>query len=84
MIFYCTKRRLSNGKCNDSWVISVKTANFKLQLPSIIVFLVFSKNDLTKRYLSSDSVPAHKILQSYVDWENFFIHLRSLTVLHFG
>jgi hypothetical protein len=44
--------------------------------------LIAYKNGLTRS--SVDDLSAYTLLLSHVDWRKLYIHLRSLTVRHFG
>jgi hypothetical protein len=47
------------------------------------IFL-FSQKWSHKFFLSSEDLSEYKISWSYIDWLKFFIHLKSLSVHHFG
>jgi hypothetical protein len=50
----------------------------------MLAFFVFRKNGPTKSCSSPEDLSEYKIPWPYVDWYKFCIHLKSLSVRHFG
>jgi hypothetical protein len=58
--------------------------NFNIQTAAMFVFFVFDKNGLIKSCSSFEDLLVYKMSWSHVEWCKFCIHLRSLSVRHFG
>jgi hypothetical protein len=50
----------------------------------MFVFLVLHKNDQTLSWSSIEYLSAYKTSWFHIRWCKFCVHLRSLSVLHFG
>jgi hypothetical protein len=82
LILHFTK--LHSSECNGLWVFITKVnVNFKIQPPTMFVFLFSRKSGLFNSCSSPEDLSEHNISWSCVDWCKFCIHLRSLNVRHF-
>jgi hypothetical protein len=63
----------------------LQNVKFKFQPSAMFPFFVFSrKSCLIKFFLSSEDLSEYKISWSYFNLYNYYIHLKSLNVRHFG